>query len=291
MKPPFQPSLQKDWRVANLLINPLTKRRLDAFISQGSQALLLTGALGTGLQFIAQYLTAQLIVDKTAAESLLNIVPNEKNTISIDEVRALQKRLKLHNRSNGEVSIAIIIESIEAMQTEAQNALLKLLEEPPSGVLFLLLCHDTSGLLKTISSRCVCVDVLPVSLDSAQEFFHDTSAELRKQYVISGGLPGLFVSMVSNQNHPVMDTINTAKKILTATTYERMKQIDSQFKPKETVPPLLDALLRVCSAGLHSTRAPERWTHDIQLLLTAKKQLAANVQSKLVLANLFLNLR
>lgn len=72
------------------------------------------------------------------------------DTISIDDIRSLQERLH-------EVRISpfrcCLIRSAERMQTEAVNALLKILEEPPPGVVFLLTTQALSLLLTTLVSR------------------------------------------------------------------------------------------------------------------------------------------
>lgn len=47
-----------------------------------------------------------------------------------------------------------IIESAELMTTEAQNAFIKILEEPPKNVIFILICKSISALLSTVRSRC-----------------------------------------------------------------------------------------------------------------------------------------
>ena len=57
----------------------------------------------------------------------------------------------------------IIIDGAGAMTPEASNALLKTLEEPPPGVLFLLLAEDEEALLPTIRSRCQAMRLLPMS--------------------------------------------------------------------------------------------------------------------------------
>lgn len=71
------------------------------------------------------------------------------DTISIDDIRALQDRLH-------EIPAAYrccLIRSVERMQDEAVNALLKILEEPPQGVVFLLTTQAFPLLLPTLVSR------------------------------------------------------------------------------------------------------------------------------------------
>jgi DNA polymerase III gamma/tau subunit len=72
------------------------------------------------------------------------------DTISIDDIRSLQERL--HEVGTG-IYRCCIIRSVERMQAEAVNALLKILEEPPEGVVFLLTTQSLSSLLPTLISR------------------------------------------------------------------------------------------------------------------------------------------
>jgi hypothetical protein len=72
------------------------------------------------------------------------------DTIGIDDIRALQERL--HEVGTGQFRCCCI-RSVERMQDEAVNALLKILEEPPEGVVFLLTAASTSLLLPTLVSR------------------------------------------------------------------------------------------------------------------------------------------
>ncbi|HAI98020.1 TPA: hypothetical protein DCL30_00555 [Candidatus Peribacteria bacterium] len=72
------------------------------------------------------------------------------DTISIDDVRALQERLYETGTSKWR---CCIIRSIERMQDPAANAFLKILEEPPLGLVFLLTTQAFPSLLPTVISR------------------------------------------------------------------------------------------------------------------------------------------
>ncbi|MES2270712.1 MAG: AAA family ATPase [Pseudomonadota bacterium] len=72
--------------------------------------------------------------------------------ISVDQVRSLQRLLnKVPSLSDRRI---IVIDSADDLERSAANALLKNLEEPPVGTLFLLVSHAPSRLLPTIRSRC-----------------------------------------------------------------------------------------------------------------------------------------
>ena len=75
-----------------------------------------------------------------------------KQDITVDEVRRMKSFFAL-SAADGGRRVALI-DSIDDMNTSAANALLKLLEEPPSGVTLLLISHQPARLLPTIRSRC-----------------------------------------------------------------------------------------------------------------------------------------
>lgn len=72
------------------------------------------------------------------------------DSISIDDIRALQTRLNETGTSRYRVCI---IRGIERMQDAAANAFLKILEEPPEGLIFILTTQSKESLLPTIISR------------------------------------------------------------------------------------------------------------------------------------------
>ena len=81
--------------------------------------------------------------------------------ITINAIRELERTVNL-NPFEGSRTV-IIIDGAGSMTVDASNALLKTLEEPPPGVLFLLLADDEDILLSTIRSRCQAMTLLPMS--------------------------------------------------------------------------------------------------------------------------------
>ncbi|HQS95974.1 MAG: DNA polymerase III subunit delta' [Novosphingobium sp. 17-62-19] len=116
-----------------------------------------------------------------------------KRSISVDQVRALQRRLT--TRPTLGARRAVIIDSADLLEKSAVNALLKSLEEPPQGTFFLLVVHALGRLLPTVRSRCLIVRFHPLSdadvtraLDAAAP---ELDAETRRAaLVVSGGSPG-----------------------------------------------------------------------------------------------------
>ena len=88
--------------------------------------------------------------------------------ITINAIRELERAVNL-NPFEGSRTV-IIIDGAGSMTVDAANALLKTLEEPPPGVLFLLLADDEDILLSTIRSRCQAMPLLPMSRREMLEY-------------------------------------------------------------------------------------------------------------------------
>ena len=96
---------------------------------------------------------------------LLRRGPNDKGTalsqvISVDEVRKVKSFFTL-SAADGGRRVAIV-DAADEMNTSAANALLKLLEEPPTGATLLLIAHQPNRLLPTIRSRCRTLRLQPL---------------------------------------------------------------------------------------------------------------------------------
>ena len=81
----------------------------------------------------------------------LHIISNQGSMIKVDEIRDIKEKAKVYP-NDGDKSVFIICEA-QNMNAQAQNALLKIFEEPARHVSFILTCPSKSSLLETITSR------------------------------------------------------------------------------------------------------------------------------------------
>ncbi len=86
------------------------------------------------------------------------------NTIKVNSIREINKFLSLQYEEN--TYRIILISHAENMNEEAQNALLKNLEEPPDGTIFILVTSKPDNLFQTIISRCWLVEFDPLDVES-----------------------------------------------------------------------------------------------------------------------------
>ncbi|WP_274570870.1 DNA polymerase III subunit delta' [Neisseria leonii] len=151
---------------------------LSADLGRLPHALLLSGKAGIGKAAFAQHLAQTLLCENGGREAC-GICPSchlyqqnghpdfylltpempegESETrkllqIKISEVRAVIEKIQLTAVRGGRR--VVLVEPAESMNIQAANALLKVLEEPPAGVHFILVSHARDKLLPTIKSRC-----------------------------------------------------------------------------------------------------------------------------------------
>ena len=108
--------------------------------------------------------------------------------VRIGQIRALQSALRLRVAEGGR-RVAVIADA-EWLNPEAQNALLRLLEEPPPGTLLVLVARTSAGLLATVRSRCQRVSFRPppgIAEDDPQR----RELEARLERLPSASLPAL----------------------------------------------------------------------------------------------------
>ncbi len=107
-------------------------------------------------------------------------VPAKKTTkktqISVNQIRELSHFLELSSHRNEALRIAIV-HPAEALNIASANALLKMLEEPPKGMVFILVSHQPQRLLPTIISRCHKVDMPLPSSDLALSWLKQLGVE------------------------------------------------------------------------------------------------------------------
>jgi DNA polymerase-3 subunit delta' len=86
-----------------------------------------------------------------------------KNNLDVDTARKVTPFLR-KTASDGGWRV-VIVDDADTMNRNAQNALLKILEEPPKNTLLILICHRLGHMIPTIRSRCRVVDFAPLSKD------------------------------------------------------------------------------------------------------------------------------
>lgn len=124
------------------------------------------------------------------------------NSIKIDDIREILDMLSLHGLEEG--ARIVVIEEAERLTPQAQNALLKSLEEPLSGTHFILTTSSERALLPTIISRCSPLNIPLWDHDSMLRILseHNIDGEQAEEIIaLSGGSPGQAIASLQNEGY------------------------------------------------------------------------------------------
>ena len=150
--------------IINYIRNAVTENKV-------SHAYILNGERGSGKKMLANLFATTLLCEKQGpdpcnvchschqAESgnhpdIIRVTHEKPNTISVDDIRRQVNEDIQIKPYQGPYKIYIIAEA-DLMTAQAQNALLKTIEEPPAYAVIFLLTENAEALLPTITSRCV----------------------------------------------------------------------------------------------------------------------------------------
>jgi DNA polymerase-3 subunit delta' len=165
---------------------------------------------------IARLIAAGAHPDYVELERLEKENGDLARNISVDQVRSLQRLFS--NRPSLSERRIVLIDSADDLERSAANALLKNLEEPPAGTVFLLVAHAPARLLPTIRSRCRVLRFSPLTDSAMREALKanlpDASeAEIQALMIVGGGAPGRALELAGLR----VDEIETAlQTILTS---------------------------------------------------------------------------
>jgi DNA polymerase-3 subunit delta' len=275
------------------LIASSSKNRLEK-ITAGiiPHAILISGGLSGNSNEVATWLAESLAVANKL--SLGDIYTIHKDEASIENVHKLQAILKLKNANAApsQTQRIILIESLDAMQLEAQNALLKSLEEPVPGNVYILSTNQLDSVLSTVKSRCVVVNLAKPSRQEFVDYFNDISlGAATSAFIASSGNINRFIRFVANEN----GLVEITRQILQEDTYNRLKHVTVLQENIENLDLVLGYIESAIKYRLEDSVAKDR--NQSQKLMTllescllTKKALASNGNPKIQIDRLFLSL-
>jgi len=133
-------------------------------------------------------LSKQEAVEEEGAEAPARRAKKPSIEIKVEQVRELADFLYVGSH-RGNLRIALV-HPAEEMTESAANALLKGLEEPPAGAMFLLVSHRPARLLPTVRSRCVAVPVPVPGRDAALKWLSGQGVKDAERWLAyAGGAP------------------------------------------------------------------------------------------------------
>ena len=256
---------------AGLLGNEELKRRLTAALASGKTAhsYLIVGPEGSGRRTLARLISAALectadgdtpcLTCRQCKKVLAGTHPDvvrmgkrDKKRISVDEARWVKNDLYI--RPNEGKKKIYVFPPTHLLGREAQNALLKVMEEPPEYGVFLILTAQAEQLLPTIRSRCAELTLLPVPEAEALPWLRQRApkadaASLENAYQRVGGYLGAAEQLLRGE------TDEAARALASAyAEHDRYAWTEQLFRiekgKREQLTATLEALRKMLADGL-----------------------------------------
>jgi DNA polymerase-3 subunit delta' len=272
------------------IINSASEKILMMVSKRLPQALLLTGDGGVGLSTIGCYIaelnniTPMIILPEKDEK-----IDIDKGVISVESIRHLLNETR--TKTAGER--IIIIDYAERMTHQAQNAFLKLLEEPGKGTNFILISNSASKLLPTILSRVEILDIRPITTEQSEkllDLLKVTDKVKRSQLLfMAAGKPAELTRLASDKAYFEKRslTVRDARELLRGSLYQKLLIAQRYKDDRISTLTLLQDVASILKRSI--TDNPQTDTISrIDTILNTYQQIEANGNIRLCLARMVL---
>lgn len=213
------------------------------------------------------------------------IIEPEKNIIKVDEIRNLINEIYL-KPTKGKKK-CFIINDAELMNESAQNALLKVLEEPPKYASIILISENKEKLLGTIKSR---ITEMKFNSLSEEEIINILGEEFDKEIINYSRGSVKKALTLSDEGY-----INIAEEIRKNFLEGNFLKINKKFEEiksdknlKQNIKNVLETVMLVCYKNLKDNI--EKYTHFITIINETNKNIEKNANVDLALDNMIIKI-
>ena len=267
-------------------------------------AVLLVGEPGCGAGFAARCLAAdylypaggphaEAVLKKEDTECLVLQGEGASGQIPVKKVREAREAIQRSALSTDAAGRVLFIYGAQNLNGSSANAMLKIIEEPPEGVLFLLTADSLASVLPTIRSRCVSFAVAPVSPEQCARYCVAQGVDKKTAALYSELFDGhigtvLAAARDEARTAQVEKALQLAKAAAAHDSYAAAVLLAAFEKDKAGAAALLADFRAVAAAGLRgSPHAPVQGAdaqRALRLAEAAIQRLGAQVNPKIVLS-------
>lgn len=212
-------------------------------------AILLEGDKGTGRHTLMRFLSRAAVCDGenspcgecrgchlaeigTHPDITVTAPEDGKKNITVAQIRAL--RTEAYVKPHMADRRVFVIDRADSMNEQAQNAILKVLEEPPADIIFILIAESAAALLDTIISRCTVLSLVAPETDEAVGYLinnTDFSEEQIKEAIgITGNNIGAVIDALSGGGTAAQAAAKRFAELLISGDEAEMLKITAQFE-------------------------------------------------------------
>lgn len=207
--------------------------------------------------------------------------------IKIGQVRQMQEQIA--EKPIVSDNKVFIINNSDLMTVEAQNCLLKTLEEPPSYAVIILTLSNENKLLNTIKSRCTKITFKGLTNSELTNYakLHniETTAELLE--ASNGSISKLIQLKENIEAYKSLDTI--INKLSSGDIIDVWNNAEILYKSKDTINNLLDYFNVIFFNKLRKTNEI-KYINSIKIVELTKNRLSANANYDMCIDNLLLKI-
>ncbi len=276
----------------NIIGNDLIKETLSKNIENDtlSHSYLFVGTDGIGKKMLAIELAKEVLC--LEKELIIDNHPDfmcvepDGNNIKIEQIRFLQKKIQEKPiTSNRKV---YIINNADTMTPEAQNCLLKTLEEPPEFAIIILIGRNENNFLVTIKSRCVILHFRPIDDEEIKHYMQQNyNLQLTKNQIeIFQGSIGKAIALKDKQSE-YMNIEKLIQNLDRKDLLEVIELAEPLYKAKEEIFEILEYMNVVL---LNQAKENYLYTNCIKIVENTKKRLKQNANYDMCIDNLIFNM-
>ncbi len=275
--------------------NKQIKEVLEKSILNGirTHSYLFVGIQGIGKKMIATEFAEQ-ILDIGQENQLKSdnhpdflLIEPDGNSIKIEQIRSLQKKIQEKPIiSNHKV---YIIDNADTMTQDAQNCLLKTLEEPPEFAKIILIGSSENSFLPTIKSRCMILSFNPIEDNKIKQFMEENygmNSITSNQLAMFQGSIGKAI-LVKNRQEEYEKIENMIANLGTKDLIEILQLAQSLYKSKEDIYEILEYINILL---LRYSKENYLYTNCIKIVENVKKRLKQNANYDMCIDELVVNM-
>lgn len=290
---------------ANILGNEKIKESLQNSVKAEriSHSYLFIGTDGIGKKMIAsEFAKMILCLDKnnkycnncksciefdTNNNPDFKIIKPDGNSIKIEQIREIQDKIAekpiISNKK------AYIIDDADKMTQEAQNCLLKTLEEPPEYATIILIGSNETAFLSTIKSRCIILHFKKIKDEEIAKFIREKyQIEIDNQNLLKAAQGSIGKAIQIKEDEEIYSKIDEIiSNLENADNIDILKMAEIIYKSKDKINDILEYMNIIF---IDIAKKSNKYANCINIVEDAKKRLQSNVNFDMCIDNMLLNL-